>query len=205
MLADRKETTLMNALGLPTINNIKGFVEVAEGMSWMTKLAGKTSWAQEGAFIATADQKLELNGELVEYVREHGITWTPVSAGTRTNSTEFLRSQSESGLFQAWSEPTQSGSRYTVLVDYQDHSEKVLSNEQMKAEVMQFFHREMACSMLTGDQSGDPLAGIMKIGEKIMYRFGIPERKMGFFFDHIKSVASGFTPAKAKKWWQFWK
>jgi len=40
----------MNAMGLPSINNIKGFMEASEGISWMTKLAGKTSWKQEGAF-----------------------------------------------------------------------------------------------------------------------------------------------------------
>jgi hypothetical protein len=178
----------MNALGLPSINNIKGFVETGEGMSWMTKLAGKMSWAQAEAFIAAADQKLELNGELADYVREHGITWNPVPAGTRTNSADFLKSLSESGLFQAWSEPTQSGRRFTVLVDYRDHSEKVLANEQMKAEIMKFFHQEMARSLFAEDLPADPMARIMKIGEKIMYRFGIPGTKMGFFFDYIKSV-----------------
>ena len=117
-------------------------------------------------------------------------------AGTQTNSADFLRSQSESGLFQAWSEPTQSGSRYTLLVDYRDHSENVLANEGMKAKVMKFFHREMARFLFTGDQSGDPIDWIMKIGEKVTHRFGIPRRKMGFFFDHIKSMAGGVTPEK---------
>jgi hypothetical protein len=194
----------MNALGLPSINNIKGFLEVAEGMSWRAKLAGKGSWAQEGDFIATADQKLELNGELLDYAIKQGITWTPVAAGVKTNSIDFLKSQSESGLFQAWSETTQSGNRYTVLVDYRDYSEKVLTNEQIKAEVMQFYHTEMARSMFTGDRSEDPVNLTMKIGEKIMYRFGIPSSKMGFYFDHIKSVTS-IAPAKEKKWWQIWK
>jgi hypothetical protein len=194
----------MNALGLPSINNIKGFLEVAEGMSWRAKLAGKGSWAQEGAFIATADQELELSGELIDYVRKYGITWTPVAAGVRTNSSDFLESQSESGLFQAWSETTQSGNRYTVLVDYRDYSEKVLTSEQIKAEVMQFYHTEMARSMLTENRSEDPVNLTMKIGEKIMYRFGIPLRKMGFYYDHIKSMTS-VAPVKEKKRWQFWK
>jgi hypothetical protein len=188
----------MNALGLPSINNIKGFLEVAEGKSWRAKLAGKGIWVEEGAFIATADQKLELNGELVDYVRKHGVTWTPVAAGVQTNSINFLESQSESGLFQAWSETTQSGNRYTVLVDYQDYSEKVLTNEQIKAEVMQFYHTEMARTMFTENRSEDPVNLTMKIGEKIMYRFGIPLRKMGFYYDHIKSVTS-FAPTKEKK------
>jgi hypothetical protein len=186
----------LNALGLPSINNIKGFIEVAEGMSWMTKLAGKGSWAQEGAFIETADQKLELNGELVEYVRKHGVTWTPVSAGVRTNSTDFLKSQSESELFQAWSEPTQSGNRYTVLVNYQDYSDKVLENEQIKAKVIEFFHQEMARNLSMGERSRDPISMIMNIGEKIMYRFGIPYRRMGFFFDHVKSMSGGLGTGK---------
>jgi len=188
----------MNALGLPSINSIKGFIEAAEGMSWRAKLAGKGSWSQEGDFIATADQELELNGELVEYVINHGITWTPVSAGARTNSVDFLAPQSESGLFQAWSETTQSGNRYTVLVDYRDYSEKVLTNEQMKAEVMQFYQTEMARSILMDDRSDDPEDLVMKIGGKIMYRYGIPSRKMGFFYDHIKS-ASSFAAEKGKK------
>ena len=190
----------MNSLGLPSIKNIKGFIEVAEGMSWMTKLAGKTSWAQEGAFIATADQKLELNGELVEYVREHGIKWNPVTAGTRTDSTDFLKSQSESGLFQAWSETTQSGSRYTVLVDYRDHSATIESDDVLKDEVLQLYRKETARCLFSG-QTPD----IEHILTSLTYKCGIPPKGMGFVLEHVKSVASGITPAKAKKWWQFWK
>lgn len=198
----------MNALGLSSISSIKGFVEAGEGMAWMTTLAGKIAWTQEGAFIETADQKLELNGELVDYVREHGITWDSVSAGTKTNSADFLRLHSKTGLFRAWSEPTQSGRRYTVLVDYQDYAEMVLTNPDTKSMVIESFNREMAHLFLTGSQSEDPGIVIEERIERVMYRFGIPPDKIGFLYDHIKAVASGVAPAKPtkeKKWWQFWR
>jgi hypothetical protein len=188
----------MNALGLPSIRSVRGFVQPGDNMSWMFKLAGKTRWAQEDAFIETADRELQLNGELISHSREHGIKWEPVPPGTHTNSADFLRQHSETMLFQAWSEITQSGTRYTVLVDYRDHSDAVLGDEALKAEVFKYWQREMARHLFADNESGDIMDHISRIAAAITYRFGIPYNRMGFFFDHIKSVTCQQPPAHDK-------
>lgn len=173
----------MNILGLPTIDNVQCFVEVPENRSWMIKLGDKYTWAQQNDFIITADQKLELGGELVEFLKRHGVEWIPLNAGTGTNSSEFLSEKSQTGLFQAWSEPTQSGCRYTILVDYRDHSKTIESNAALKVKVFDIYRNEVTRCVFSGN---DP--DLNKILSSVMFQCGIPYKGMGFLVEHIQTV-----------------
>lgn len=134
----------MNALGLPAILRVKGFTEIPESNSWMLNIWDKYTWQQEGDFLATADHELSLGGELLQYVSENGIKWLPQRPEVQSNTAGFLSAQSENGLYQAWSEPTRSGLRYTVFVDYRDHSKAIQSNALLKQKAKELLIQVMA-------------------------------------------------------------
>jgi|GEM_PF-5835627 len=177
----------MNALGLPYILRVKGFVEIPENGSWMREIWDKYTWQQEGEFLAEADGKLGLEGELVGYVAEHGIKWVPQPIGTQANATAFLNAHSENGLYQAWTESTRSGCRYTVFVDYRDHSDAIRADASLKQKakelLIQVMAREAFASENTDRENKDKI--IAKCLNMVMYQCGITYKNIGLLADLI--------------------
>jgi hypothetical protein len=190
----------MNALGLPSILKIRCYLEPRPGAEWMLGILDKYTWPQAGDYIRAADHTLGLSGELIAYVAEHGIVWEPAPPGSDTNTTAFLSSKSETGLFQGYSEKTQSGNRYTVLVDYTDYSSKILPSERTRADILRDYQTSVGMALFSRSGAGQPegsrdtMNGIQCALEKISYRYGLPFRKMGFLLDYIKSVTGAHTP-----------
>lgn len=182
-----------NPFGNPLISEVRGLAEIPPSCSVILDLPGPSlSWAQASDFVIAADRDLDLKGELIQFAQTHKISFQKMEPLLKTTRDSTLSGMSKSGLWQAYSNTSQSDIRYTIFIDYYDHSATILANEEMKAQVMQFFQQEWTRSLLTEaspDESDNPLDTIMKIGNKIMFEFGIPGRKMGFFYNHIKEMS----------------
>jgi hypothetical protein len=189
---------MTNPWNLPKISKISGFAEIPPSQSILFDLPGPLYWTHSSEFIAQADRQLELEGELVDLVRQKGISFEKIEVLPDASQQSLLSSRCKSDLWQAYSETGKSGVRYTVLVEYCDHSETILADGVMKEQVIQYFHREMARFLFLQKASDDSLEFINQIGKRIMYKFGIPYRKMGFFFDHIKRMAGSFRSSQTE-------
>jgi hypothetical protein len=177
----------MNALGLPAILRVKGFAEIPESNSWMLSIWDKYTWQQEGDFLSTADRELDLGGELLQYVAAHGITWLPQRPEAKSNTAGFLNAQSENGLYQAWSESTKSGLRYTVFVDYRDHSKAIKANKLLKQKAKELLLQAMAREVFElkniDQESKDKI--IAKCLTKVMFQCGISHNNIALLTELI--------------------
>ena len=183
----------MDGQNIIRVANVKYFVEIPPSKSVLKELGGPIMWRQAPEFIEEADHDLGLAGELCSYAAKHPPNFGTIDRLTGEEWYSFFSGQINTGLWRTYSKTGQSGMRYTVLIEYCDRSDKVLATEESRKAILNEHTRRFTKYML--DNPSATTEQIAKYAlevapEELMFKYGIPPEKMGFFFDHIKKLST---------------